>query len=96
MITGRRPQRSSLIRRGTHGDHPGAPVYIEIMGPAAVGKSTLVRELCARDGDIRAGIRPSKIAYVGPTVRRLGVFLAAWLRLRPARPVGSTDARCVR
>ncbi|HVF07818.1 MAG TPA: hypothetical protein VNC60_04495, partial [Actinomycetota bacterium] len=58
-------------------------MLIEIMGPAAVGKSTLVRELCARDESVSAGIGLAKLAYVGPTARRLGAFLAVWLRLRP-------------
>ena len=83
MSTGRVRRSSAASRLGAHRVHGGAPVFIEIMGPAAVGKSTLVRELRARDDAVSAGIGLSKLAYVVATTRRLGAFLAVWLRLRP-------------
>ncbi len=83
MSTGDARRPAADPRPGAQRVHSGAPVFIEIMGPAAVGKSTLVRELCARDDAVSAGIGLSKLAYIGPTTRRLGAFLAVWLRLRP-------------
>lgn len=83
MSTSGARRSSADPRLGAQPVHGSASVFIEIMGPAAVGKSTLVRELCARDDAVSAGIGLSKLAYVGPTTRRLGAFLAVWLRLRP-------------
>ena len=54
------------------------PLLVEIMGPAAAGKTTLVQTLCAEDAGIRAGLGLRKAAYVGPLFRRLVVFLPVW------------------
>jgi hypothetical protein len=54
------------------------PLLIEIMGPAAAGKTTLLRELCSMDETIRGGLNLEKARYVRPSLRRLGVFLPVW------------------
>ena len=54
------------------------PLLVEIMGPAAAGKTTLVQTLCAEDAGIRAGLGLRKAAYVGPLFRKLVVFLPVW------------------
>jgi len=73
------PQRSS----GADAESGGAPLLIEIMGPAAAGKSTLLRALCAKDARIRAGLDLRKVEYVLPSLRRLGVFLPLWFMHHP-------------
>jgi deoxyadenosine/deoxycytidine kinase len=56
----------------------GRQLLIEIMGPAAAGKTTLIRALCSHDAKVRAGLDLSKAEYVRPLLRKLGVFFPVW------------------
>ncbi len=56
----------------------GRPILIEIMGPAAAGKTTLIRALCSHDARVRAGLDLTKAEYVRPLLRKLGVFFPVW------------------
>jgi predicted ATPase len=56
----------------------GRRLVVEIMGPAAAGKTTLMRALCSNDQRIRAGLEVSKAEHVRPALRRLGVFFPVW------------------
>lgn len=56
----------------------GGLLLVEIMGPAAAGKTTLLRALCSQDEMIRAGLDLPKAEYVRLLLRKLGVFLPVW------------------
>ena len=66
-------QRSEPERDGA-----GRRLLIEIMGPAAAGKTTLIRALCSSDARIRAGLNLSKAEHVRPLLQKLGVFFPVW------------------
>lgn len=60
----------------------GGRILIEIMGPAAAGKTTLLRALCSQDERIRAGLDLGKARYMRPFLRRVGGFLLLWVLSR--------------
>jgi hypothetical protein len=55
------------------------PLVVEVMGPAAAGKTSLVRTLCARDDRIQAGFDVPRIRWFPLVVRRVAHLLPAWL-----------------
>lgn len=79
-----------MIGRGSRRGRPrttrtsGArPLIVEIMGPAAAGKTTLIRLLC-RDGDrIRSGIDVASIRSAGVFTAKAASFFPVWLLRRP-------------
>lgn len=73
MINGGRSSGREREREAVDG-----PLLIELMGPAAAGKTTLLRALCSQDERIRGGLDLAKAEYVRPLLRRLGVFLPVW------------------
>lgn len=64
-------RRGSTVRR---------PLLVEVMGPAASGKTTLTRSLCTRHEGIRAGMGIGKLGHVGPSSRMLGGLLPTWAK----------------
>jgi deoxyadenosine/deoxycytidine kinase len=58
-------------------------LVIELLGPAGSGKSSLARELAARDDRIHAGLKLERWKYAWPVTRRLAGFLPAWAVGRP-------------
>jgi hypothetical protein len=54
------------------------PLLMEVMGPAAAGKTTLLRALRSKDDTIRGGLPLGKAEYIRPAIRKLGVFLPLW------------------
>jgi deoxyadenosine/deoxycytidine kinase len=59
-------------------DAVGRQLLVEIMGPAAAGKTTLIRALCSHDARVRAGLDLTKAEYVRPLLRKLVVFFPVW------------------
>jgi hypothetical protein len=54
-------------------------VLIEVMGPAASGKTSLVRELRARDPSVVAGLGVPRSRWFPALLRRLAPIFALWL-----------------
>ena len=72
------------------------PLLVEIIGPAAAGKTTLVRVLCSQGAGIRAGLALGRAAYVGPLLRKLVVFFPLWaLRYRRDRWLDRREMRSI-
>lgn len=58
------------------------PMLVEVMGPAASGKTTLTRWLSAQNPRIRAGMGIGKLGHVGPAARTIGGLVPTWARHR--------------
>lgn len=54
-------------------------LIVEVMGPAAAGKTSLVRTLRARDDRIRAGFDVPRIRWFPFVVGKVAVLLPSWL-----------------
>ncbi|MGH7526052.1 MAG: AAA family ATPase [Gemmatimonadales bacterium] len=52
------------------------PLVVELVGPAAAGKSTLLRMLGGRDRSLRAGLRPARHQHLRSAVALVPTFLA--------------------
>lgn len=64
-------------RRGTESTRsPG--LVVEVIGPAAAGKTTLIRALSANDPNIRVGVDVGMLRYVGGFVRTIGSWMPQW------------------
>ena len=59
------------------------PLIVEIMGPAAAGKTTLIRLLCRDGHEIRSGIDVASIRSAGVFSAKAASFLPVWLLQRP-------------
>lgn len=55
------------------------PLLVEIMGPAAAGKTSLVRALCSADQGIRAGLEIGRARFSGALVGKVGPLLPVWV-----------------
>lgn len=65
-------------RPGREREAVGGLLLLEIMGPAAAGKTTLLRALCSQDEKVRAGLDLEKAEYLRPLLSKLAVFLPVW------------------
>jgi hypothetical protein len=54
------------------------PLVVEIMGPAAAGKTSLVRALCATDDRIRAGLAIGPVRFSTAFVRKVVPLVPVW------------------
>jgi ABC-type branched-subunit amino acid transport system ATPase component len=52
---------------------------VEVIGPAAVGKTTLLRALCSTDEKIHAGLGIGRIRFSRALLGRAGPFLPVWV-----------------
>jgi hypothetical protein len=59
------------------------PLIVEIVGPAAAGKTTLIRLLCGDGHEIRSGIDVASIRSAGVFSAKAASFLPVWLLQRP-------------
>lgn len=66
----------------THTSHARA-LIVEIMGPAAAGKTTLIRMLCSDGDEIRSGIEVASLRSAGVFTAKAASFLPMWLLRRP-------------
>jgi hypothetical protein len=55
------------------------PLLVEIMGPAAVGKTSLVRTLRSKDDRIRAGLDVSRTRWFPSLVGKVASLLPVWV-----------------
>lgn len=58
------------------GGRSGYPRIVELVGPAGVGKTTLLRALGRRDPSLRAGMRLPKYLHAPTTIALLPTYLA--------------------
>jgi hypothetical protein len=79
-MIGRGRPRDGLRRTRTSG---ARPLVVEIMGPAAAGKTTLIRTLCTDGDEIRSGIDVASIRSAGVFTAKAASFLPVWLLRRP-------------
>ncbi len=56
------------------------PLLVEIIGPAAAGKTSLLHALCSADDKIRAGLDIGRIRFLSTLVGRVGPLLPIWVR----------------
>jgi hypothetical protein len=63
---------------GMNGTRSGRPLAVEIIGPAAAGKTSLLRVLCSTDDKIRAGLDIERLRSSSALVRKVGPFLPIW------------------
>ena len=59
------------------------PLIVEIVGPAAAGKTTLIRLLCGDGHEIRSGIDVASIRSAAIFSAKAASFLPVWLLQRP-------------
>lgn len=79
-MIGRGGPRGGRRTTGTAGTRP---LIVEIMGPAAAGKTTLIRMLCTDGEEIRSGIDVASIRSAGVFTAKAASFLPVWLLRRP-------------
>lgn len=60
-----------------------ASIIVEVMGPAAAGKTTLIRALCSSDGRMRSSIPVSRIRSAVVMAVKAASFVPAWIGGRP-------------
>ena len=70
---------------GPSGRRPSgaAGVVVEVVGPAAAGKTTLIRALCASDPRMRSSIPVSRARSAAVMAARAASYVPAWLGGRP-------------
>lgn len=68
------------VERGSRTPPRRRPLLVEIIGPAAAGKTTLARALCAGGNGIHPGMRIGKLRHVGPSASVIGPLFVTWLR----------------
>lgn len=73
---------SSDIGSGAKGTGHRRPLLVEIIGPAAAGKTSLLRVLCSTDDKIRAGLDIGPLRSFSALVRKVGLFVPVWVRDR--------------
>ena len=56
-----------------------AGLVVEVIGPAAAGKTTLVRALSSNDAGIRVGVDVGMLRYVVGFVRTIGSWMPRWV-----------------
>ena len=59
------------------------PIVVEIMGPAAAGKTTLIRMLCTDDQQIRSGIDVASFRSAAVFTAKATSFFPVWFLRRP-------------
>jgi AAA domain len=72
-VVGRSPRRDEPAARGA--------LLVEVIGPAASGKTTLMRSLCESRQGVRAGMGLGKLAHVRSSLRTFGMLVPLWARL---------------
>lgn len=70
---------SSDLGSGMKGMGDRRPLLVEIIGPAAAGKTSLLRVLCSMDDEIRAGLDIGRLRSFSTLVRRVGPFVPVWV-----------------
>ena len=65
---------------GMNGTGNRGALLVEIIGPAAAGKTSLLRALCSKDEKIRAGSGMRRVRFLGVLIRNVARFLPVWVR----------------
>ncbi len=58
-------------------------VVVEVVGPAAAGKTTLIRALCASDPGMRSSIPVSRTRSAAVMAAKAASYVPVWLGGRP-------------
>ncbi|MGZ4147603.1 MAG: hypothetical protein ACXVPL_07835 [Actinomycetota bacterium] len=61
----------------------GSGVIVEVVGPAAAGKTTLIRRLCSTDPRMRSSIPVSRVRSAAVMAAKAAAYVPAWLAGRP-------------